>query len=377
MSIIFAGDFFYNGDKEPSITHEMLRKAIKECNAIIVNLEGPIVGENHTAIKKVGPIKHQSERCINVLKSLGMTAVTLANNHIMDGDRKGLENTIEMLNKSNIEFFGIADPLISLENPLIRLNVDGKDVSIIGAAEEEFNGPSEFGCGAFIIDPIVLWTLITRELQEERDVIVVLHGGIEYEHLPPPWLRKISHWLIDIGVTAVITHHPHVPGYVEVYKNKPIAWSLGNFWFSEGGGTAFSNRIGYAFELSFTAGGTIDWTTYPYCSDYEQGIVREMELVETKRWNDLIADIKNTLEDEKTYEQWWRRVIENKRAGYLTTYSMAPLPNVVKPVLSTLLTLFNIDSQWRLRQLNGLRCRSHREVWIQSLKKVHLHERHD
>ncbi len=375
MSVIFAGDFFYNYGKKPIIAHESLRDAIMRCSEFIVNLEGPIVNEEPVVIQKVGPIKHQCKSSSSLLKSLGTTAVILANNHIMDGDRKGLENTIEMLNKSNIEFFGIADPLISLENPLIRLNVDGKDVSIIGAAEEEFNGPSEFGCGAIIIDPILLWTLITRELQEERDVIVVLHGGIEYEHLPPPWLRKICHWLIDIGVTAVITHHPHVPGYVEVYKNKPIAWSLGNFWFSEGGGNAFFNQIGYAFELSFTAGGAINWKTYPYCSDYEHGIIREMELVEAKRWNDLIADIRNTLEDEETYEQWWHRVIENKYAGYLTKYSLAPFPNVAKPALVKLLTLFNIGGKWRLRQLNGLRCRSHREIWIQSLIKASNNER--
>jgi hypothetical protein len=90
---------------------------------------------------------HQSDRAINILETMGITAVTLANNHIMDGDWGGIQSTLSMLNTSNIKFFGFEDTFLSIEKPLIRLNSDDRALSIISAAEEEFNGPLEFGGG--------------------------------------------------------------------------------------------------------------------------------------------------------------------------------------------------------------------------------------
>lgn len=168
-----------------------------------------------------------------------------------------------------------------------------------------------------------------------------------------------------------------MPGYVEIYKDKPIAWSLGNFWFSEGGGRDFFNRVGYVFELSFTDEETIDWNTYPYYSDYEHGAIREMEHLEENKWNKLIIDVQNVLEDTEIYNQWWDDLVRKKYIEYLTKYSLAPSPNVIKPVLGKFLTLFNIGNRWKLRQLNGLRCRSHREIWTQSLIKAGYDEKCD
>ena len=376
MRIIFAGDFFYKSGKEPIIAHEKIRKAITGCSAFILNLEGPIINENPAFIQKVGPIMHQSKGAINILKTMGITAVTLANNHIMDGDRGGIQNTISTLNTSNIEFFGFEDTFLSIEKPLIRLNSDDKALSLISAAEEEFNGPSEFGGGALIIDPIKLWRLVTAELQKERDVIVVLHGGVEYEHFPPPWLREICHWLIDLGVTAVITHHPHVPGYVEIYKDKPIAWSIGNFWVSPGSNEYFWNSTGYVFELCFE-GGTINWSIYPYCSDNEQGSIRELDQEEMDRWNTHITYIQGIQRDKKAYEEWWNGLIDKKCQEYQRKYSLAPCSGIVNSVISRLVSRLQYKNRWRLTQLNGLRCRSHREIWIQSLLKLRYNEETD
>src|SRR5690606_19979832 len=44
-------------------------------------------------------------------------------------------------------------------------------------------------------------------------------------------LRTLFQFLIDVGADAVISHHPHVPGPYELYKGKPIVYSLGNLIF--------------------------------------------------------------------------------------------------------------------------------------------------
>jgi poly-gamma-glutamate synthesis protein (capsule biosynthesis protein) len=40
-------------------------------------------------------------------------------------------------------------------------------------------------------------------------------------------------WLIDNGATIVVGHHPHVVQEIEIYKGKPIIYSLGNFVFDQ------------------------------------------------------------------------------------------------------------------------------------------------
>ena len=37
--------------------------------------------------------------------------------------------------------------------------------------------------------------------------------------------------MIDQGVDGIFGHHPHIINGFEVYKNKPIFYSLGNFFF--------------------------------------------------------------------------------------------------------------------------------------------------
>lgn len=285
----------------------------------------------------------------------------------MDGGIGGINETIEILSKQGFDFFGINIPQISIDIPTLRLDMDGKPVSIIGAAVEEFNSFSEFGYGSYLIEPVKLWSLIKQEQEKGREVIVSLHGGVEYEHLQPPWLRKICHWIIDMGAIAVITHHPHVSGYVEKYNDKPIAWSLGNFWFTEGGGKDFYNCLGYAFELYFDDKNQISWNVIPYYSDYEEGTIRELSGKEKLDWNYLIEYIQDHLYSEKNYENWWRNIVKKKREIYISKYSLAPLPRYLKWFIRKFMMTFIFKGVWRLRQLNGLRCRSHYEIWKESL----------
>jgi hypothetical protein len=73
-------------------------------------------------------------------------------------------------------------------------------------------------------------------------VIVSFHGGAEgpqYQHVPRQSelfhgenrgnVYEFSHTLIDAGADIIFGHGPHVTRAIEVYKNKFIAYSLGNF----------------------------------------------------------------------------------------------------------------------------------------------------
>ena len=60
---------------------------------------------------------------------------------------------------------------------------------------------------------------------------MVAHAGDEFSPLPMPETREIYHQYIQMGADIVVGHHPHVPENYEIFENKIIFYSLGNFIF--------------------------------------------------------------------------------------------------------------------------------------------------
>ena len=71
----------------------------------------------------------------------------------------------------------------------------------------------------------------------------MMHWNYDMEFLPFPMHRKIARQLVDFGVDAVIGSHSHRPQGAEVYKGKPIAYGLGNFYLPSG--VYFEGKLKY------------------------------------------------------------------------------------------------------------------------------------
>jgi poly-gamma-glutamate synthesis protein (capsule biosynthesis protein) len=65
-------------------------------------------------------------------------------------------------------------------------------------------------------------------------VIVYLHWGVEYAVMPEERQKDLAASLIDNGADMIVGTHPHVLQGVEFYNEKPIVYSLGNFFFNVG-----------------------------------------------------------------------------------------------------------------------------------------------
>jgi poly-gamma-glutamate synthesis protein (capsule biosynthesis protein) len=64
-------------------------------------------------------------------------------------------------------------------------------------------------------------------------IILYVHWNYEFETLPLPADRQFAHHLIDIGVDGIFGHHPHIINGYEIYKDKAIFYSLGNFYMPQ------------------------------------------------------------------------------------------------------------------------------------------------
>src|SRR3989344_3398134 len=70
-------------------------------------------------------------------------------------------------------------------------------------------------------------------IQAADFIIINAHWGAEYKSLSNSRQRQLAHSLIDAGADVIIGHHPHVVQEMEIYNNRPIFYSLGNFIFDQ------------------------------------------------------------------------------------------------------------------------------------------------
>jgi poly-gamma-glutamate synthesis protein (capsule biosynthesis protein) len=77
-----------------------------------------------------------------------------------------------------------------------------------------------------------------HEAQRMADIVVVAlhcHEGLQGRwntDVPAEFLQPLAHRLIDAGAHAIIGHGPHMLRGTEIYKGRPICYSLGNFIFN-------------------------------------------------------------------------------------------------------------------------------------------------
>lgn len=79
------------------------------------------------------------------------------------------------------------------------------------------------------VEAIAAWT---RDARTRADIVVVSVHGHEQAHTeeePASFTREFARRMIDEGADLVAGHGPHLLRGMEVYRGKPIFYSLGNF----------------------------------------------------------------------------------------------------------------------------------------------------
>jgi poly-gamma-glutamate synthesis protein (capsule biosynthesis protein) len=63
-------------------------------------------------------------------------------------------------------------------------------------------------------------------------VVLSLHWGVHFIRARiADYQPEVAHAAIDAGADAVVGHHPHILKGVELYRGKPVLYSIGNFAF--------------------------------------------------------------------------------------------------------------------------------------------------
>lgn len=237
----------------------------------IANLEGPFA---KTRIKTSKEIAFRFDpKLAPELINYGFDAFSLANNHSYDMGAKNVSYTREVLKNVGLGFFG--DEL-----------KEGADFTWISNAELPFkiaflglhNTYHELNLNK-------VKNAIAEAQASSSFVIVNVHWGDEYKLVSNKKQQTLGKWLIDNGADVVIGHHPHVTQEIEIYKNKPIFYSLGNFIFDQ----YFSKdtQEGYSVVIKFSKEKIKNIKLIPYYGVKSQVFVMEGDRRE-KYLNDLV-----------------------------------------------------------------------------------------
>ena len=211
-----------------------LTNVLRDSDVNVANFEAPVKASDYTLLQKSGPKLSQNEQVIDKLVEYGFNVISLANNHAMDFGEKSLLKTKELFEHHNCLSLGAgswkdAYQIKYFETKGARIGFLAITQHEFGVLDEEYDGKDQVGT-AWMLHPCVDELIV--EGRKQCDYLFILpHAGIENEYYPLPELRTLyRHW-INMGADGVFASHPHTPQGWEIYQNKPICYSLGNFCF--------------------------------------------------------------------------------------------------------------------------------------------------
>lgn len=203
---------------------------------VFANLENPVARSGSPHPRQDPNVCFRAHPdTLRVLENLGVNAVSVGNNHLLDYGPEALGETLDLLTSRNIAWAGAGRTYEEANRPL-ELEVRGHRVAIFShcfvlSASTERATRSKPGVADYKIGGLL--TRIAAYRSRGYDVHVSVHWGIEYEFFPISYQVDWARRMIDAGATLIIGHGPHYPQGFENYGKGRIIYSLGNFIFDE------------------------------------------------------------------------------------------------------------------------------------------------
>lgn len=176
----------------------------------------------------------------------GVTLVTTANNHALDGRPAGLLENLEALRATGVQVMGTGPTDEAARRAWVT--GEGRQCVAIVPATTKLNKPPGDAAIAYYplrrdralrrkatgpkYQPEALVARVRALAARGCFVAVSIHWGQQYLVPPLPRMKRLAHALVDAGAGLIVGHHPHVLSALERYRGVLIAYSLGNLVFS-------------------------------------------------------------------------------------------------------------------------------------------------
>lgn len=296
MRIAFLGDTAFFGrntaqNKEYKKRLAPIKASLETCDCIIANLECPITIQSKVVGGKSAYLKAKPDD-IEILKYLGITHVTLANNHIYDYGAKGLSDTIKVLDENDIEWYGVNGKTVEIIDQENRLRLLGYCCYSTNA-----KGLEKKGQFVDVFDPVKVEKDIKEAIDKNELPVLSIHWGQEHVHYPNYDHVEVIRKLCKGKEIIVHGHHPHVIQGIERLDKSLIAYSLGNFCFDDiytKKSTKPLVKLSTANQESFVLVVVVEnneikgYEVIPFSFEGQEYQIKEEILENIKTWSDFL-----------------------------------------------------------------------------------------
>ena len=237
ITLVFGGEVDLDEVPYTSLTEQLLAgvDAYQQADVAMVSLNNSLATAATTLDENF--IDRQRPDAVALLKQEGVDIVDLAGEDTMAFGEQGLAETLETLDRNGVYRVGAGRSEREARRPEI-IDVKGQRIAYLSynqrelvAATGELGGINPLDKAALVAD--------IRALRPEVDWLVVNYRwSADLPEQPADWQTNLARLAIDQGADVVIGHHPTQLQGTEVYKGRPIAYSLGDVRFDDAPGDA-------------------------------------------------------------------------------------------------------------------------------------------
>ena len=174
---------------------------------------------------------------IQILKDIranNTLLLSLANNHTNNAWGLGIQFSREILKSANIPNFWAWTSTKDAEK-ILKINKNWLNLCFQAYSYDgSFYKKQKIPLARNPLEKNHILSDISKMQKLNCDLkILSLHRGSEYHIYPTKQQKELAHAFIDHGADLIIGNHSHIPWEREIYKDKPIFYSLGNFLFDQ------------------------------------------------------------------------------------------------------------------------------------------------
>lgn len=240
VTLTFIGDMQFTGTVNDQIKKNGTAYPFAKVTSVLSRAD-LAVGNLETTLTTGGTAQSKQftfrsdPRMAQAMAASGLDAVGLANNHTLDFGLNALYDTIGHVKQAGLLPLG-AGKNRTEATQIHYIKKKGKTIALLNYSRvlpsaSWMAGEKKPGL-ASAYDPKIMYDKV-KEAKKKADIVVVfIHWGKERITTPETYQTEMGHTLIDAGADLVVGHHSHIMQPVEWYKGKLIAYSLGNFIFT-------------------------------------------------------------------------------------------------------------------------------------------------
>ncbi|HEX7015328.1 MAG TPA: CapA family protein [Cyclobacteriaceae bacterium] len=298
--------------KSGSFLMQAVEEYLRDADLTFGNLEGVLLDSGGTVKTCKDPKVCYAFRSptsfVDNLTHAGFDLMSLANNHAGDFGDEGRQSTMRTLDSAGIAHAG------QLTHPFVLYTRDNITYGFTAFAPNS---------GCVNLNDVKNAQSIIAHLDSLADVVIVsFHGGAEgaqYQHVPRTKelfygedrgdVHALARAWIDAGADIVFGHGPHVTRTVDVYNDRFIAYSLGNFCTYRGINIAGVNGLAPIMKVYVNRSGEfLKAQIIPTYQTYTEGVQPDPD----KRIIRLIRELK-----EKDFPESPLQIDDNGLINYL------------------------------------------------------------